>query len=189
MICYSHFFKNFPQFIVIHTVKIFSIANEAEIDVFLEFSSFFCDPTDVATSFSHSSVDEHLHCFHLTIVNNAAISRRGCIFCNDCFSFPRLNSLFNLLKSLCTVFLSGCTNLHVHKGSFFFTFSTKLVVCCLFDSSHSDRCDSDFSGVLVCISLMISSVWLHFVCRLAICMFSLGNYLFKSSAHFSSQLT
>ena len=44
---YSHLFKNFPQFVVIHTVKGFSIVNEAEVDAFLEFSCFFYDPTDV----------------------------------------------------------------------------------------------------------------------------------------------
>ena len=45
---YSHLFKNFPQFIVIHTVKGFSVVNEAEVDIFLEFSCFYDDPTDVA---------------------------------------------------------------------------------------------------------------------------------------------
>ena len=40
-------FKNFPQFVVIHTVKGFSVVNEAEVDVFLEFSCFFHDPVDV----------------------------------------------------------------------------------------------------------------------------------------------
>ena len=40
--------QNFPQFIVIHTVKSFGIVNKAEIDLFLEFSFFFYDPTDVA---------------------------------------------------------------------------------------------------------------------------------------------
>ena len=44
---YSHLLKNFPQFIVIHTVKGFDIVNKAEIDVFLELSSFFSDPGDV----------------------------------------------------------------------------------------------------------------------------------------------
>ena len=39
--CYSHLFKNFPQFVVIHTVKVFIIVNEAEVDIFLEFSCFF----------------------------------------------------------------------------------------------------------------------------------------------------
>ena len=41
MLWYSHFFKNFPQFVVIHTVKDFSVINKAEVDVFLEFSFFF----------------------------------------------------------------------------------------------------------------------------------------------------
>ena len=45
MVWYSHLFKNFPQFVVIHTVKGFGIVSEA-LDVFLEFSCFFCDPTD-----------------------------------------------------------------------------------------------------------------------------------------------
>ena len=43
MVCYSHLLKNFPYFVVIHTVKGFSGVNEAEIDVFLEFSCFFYD--------------------------------------------------------------------------------------------------------------------------------------------------
>ena len=47
VVWYSHLFKNFPQFVVIHTVRGFSIVNEAEVDVFLEFSCFFYDPTDV----------------------------------------------------------------------------------------------------------------------------------------------
>ena len=47
MVWYSHLFKNFPQFVVIHAVKGFSIVNEAEVDVFLEFSCFFYDPMDV----------------------------------------------------------------------------------------------------------------------------------------------
>ena len=52
---YSHLFKNFPQFVVIHTVKGVSIVNEAEVDVFLEFSCFFDDPTDVGNLISGSS--------------------------------------------------------------------------------------------------------------------------------------
>ena len=47
VVWYSHLFKNFPQFIVIHTVKGFDIVNKAEIDVFLELSCFFDDPADV----------------------------------------------------------------------------------------------------------------------------------------------
>ena len=47
MIWYSHLFKNFPQFVVIHTVKDFGIVSKAEVDVFLELSCFFDDPGDV----------------------------------------------------------------------------------------------------------------------------------------------
>ena len=55
MVWYSHLLKNFPQFIVIHTVKSFGIVNKAEIDVFLELSSFFNDPADVGNLISGSS--------------------------------------------------------------------------------------------------------------------------------------
>ena len=55
MVWYSHLFQNFPQFIVIHTVKAFGIVNKAEIDVFLELSFFFDDPTDVGNLISGSS--------------------------------------------------------------------------------------------------------------------------------------
>ena len=55
MVWYSHLFQNFPQFIVIHTVKGFSIVNKAEIDVFLELSCFFDDPADVGNLISGSS--------------------------------------------------------------------------------------------------------------------------------------
>ena len=52
---YSHLFKNIPQFVVIHTVKGFSIVNEAEVDAFLEFSCILYDPTDVGNLISGSS--------------------------------------------------------------------------------------------------------------------------------------
>ena len=55
MIWYSHFFQNFPQFIVIHTVKGFGIVNKAEIDVFLELSCCFHDPADIGNLISGSS--------------------------------------------------------------------------------------------------------------------------------------
>ena len=55
LVWYSHLFKNFPQFVVIHTVKVFSMVNKAEVDVFLELSCFFCDPKDVGNLISSSS--------------------------------------------------------------------------------------------------------------------------------------
>ena len=63
MVWYSRLLKNFPQFVVIHIVKGFSLVNEAEVDVFLEFFCFFDDPTDVGnlisgfSSFSISSLN------------------------------------------------------------------------------------------------------------------------------------
>ena len=69
MVWYSHLFKNFPQFIVIHTVKGFGIVNEAEVDILLELSYFFYDPVDVVnltagySAFSKSS----LHIWKLSI--------------------------------------------------------------------------------------------------------------------------
>ena len=63
MVWYSHLFQNFPEFVVVHTVKGFGIVNKAEVDVFLELSCFFDDPVDicnlisVSSAFSKSSVN------------------------------------------------------------------------------------------------------------------------------------
>ena len=55
MVWFSHLLKNFPPFVVIHIVKGFSVVNEAEVDVFLEFSCFFYDTEDVGNLTSGSS--------------------------------------------------------------------------------------------------------------------------------------
>ena len=55
MVWYSHLLKDFPQFVVIQTVKGFKVVNEAEVDVFLEFPCFFYDPADVGNLISGSS--------------------------------------------------------------------------------------------------------------------------------------
>ena len=55
VVWYSHLFQNFPQFIVIHTIKGLGIVDKAEIDVFLELSCFFHDPEDVGNLISGSS--------------------------------------------------------------------------------------------------------------------------------------
>ena len=63
MVWYFHLLKNFPQFVVIHTIKGFSVVNEAEVDVFLELSYFLYDPSDVgnlifgSSAFSKSSLN------------------------------------------------------------------------------------------------------------------------------------
>ena len=55
VVWYSHIFKNFPQFVVIHTVKGFGVVSEAEIDVFVELSCFFNDSVDAGNLISGSS--------------------------------------------------------------------------------------------------------------------------------------
>ena len=55
MVLYSHLFQNFPQFVVIYTVKALGVFNKAEIDIFLELSCFFDDPGDVGNLISGSS--------------------------------------------------------------------------------------------------------------------------------------
>ena len=73
MVWYSHLFQNFPQFIVIHTVKGFGIVNKAEIDVFLELSCFFDDPVDVgnlifgSSAFSKTSLNIWKFKFHILL--------------------------------------------------------------------------------------------------------------------------
>ena len=56
MVCYFHLIKNIPQFVVIHTVKDFSVVSEAEADFFLEFPCFFYDPANVRNLISNSFV-------------------------------------------------------------------------------------------------------------------------------------
>ena len=55
VVWYSHLLKNFPQFVVIYTVKGFGVVNKAEVNVFMELSCFFNDPMDVGTLISGSS--------------------------------------------------------------------------------------------------------------------------------------
>ena len=67
MVWYSHLLKNFKQFFVIHTVKGFGVVNKAEVDAFLELSSFFYDSTDIdsllsgSSAFSKSSLNLEVH--------------------------------------------------------------------------------------------------------------------------------
>ena len=73
MVWYSDLFKNFPQFVVSHTVKGFGVVNKAEVDVFLELSCFFNDPVDVdnlisgSSAFSKSSLNIWKFTVHLLL--------------------------------------------------------------------------------------------------------------------------
>ena len=66
MVWYSQLFKNFPEFVVIHTVKGFGIVNKAEVDVFLNLSCFFGDPMDVGNLISvlHEALKGLVTCLH-----------------------------------------------------------------------------------------------------------------------------
>ena len=80
MVWYSHLFQNFPEFVVVHTVKGFRIVNKAEIDVFLELSCFFNDPVDVgnlisgSTAFSKSSMNIWKFMVHVLLKPGLEIS-------------------------------------------------------------------------------------------------------------------
>ena len=73
MVLYFCLFKNFPQLIVIHTVKGFGIVNKAEIDVFLELSCFFDDPTDVGNLISGSSAFFYIQLVYLEVLGSRIV--------------------------------------------------------------------------------------------------------------------
>ena len=68
VVWYSHFFKSFPEFVMIHTVRVISIVNETEVDVFLECACFLYDPMDVGSLISGSSFSKsNLHIWKFSI--------------------------------------------------------------------------------------------------------------------------
>ena len=87
MVWYSHLLKNFPQFVVFHTVKGFSIVNEAEVDVFLELSCLFYDPSDVGnvisgfSAFSKSSLNIWKFSIHILYKPSLGISSITLLAC------------------------------------------------------------------------------------------------------------
>ena len=72
MVWYSYLLKNFPQFVVIHTVKDFSVINEGEVvDIFLEFFCFFYDPTDVGNFLTYLKSAQNTY--------NSLLVRQNCL--------------------------------------------------------------------------------------------------------------
>ena len=93
MVWYSHLFKNFPQFVVIHTVKGLVVVNKAKVEAFLELSCFFDDPADVGNLISGSSVFSKSS---LNIWKFSVLSKLGESFC---ICGCRANRLFILVTS------------------------------------------------------------------------------------------
>ena len=106
MVWYAHLFQNFPQFIVIHTVKGFGIVNKAEIDVFLDLSCFFDDPANVgnlisgSSAFSKSSLNIWKFMVHVLLKPDIKLTRE----------IMNLNLDLNRKRS----FLDTVKNLHMH---------------------------------------------------------------------------
>ena len=84
MAWYSHLFKSFPQFVVIHTVKGFSVVNEAKVDVCLELSCFFYDPTYVGNlvsgSFAFSKSSLNIWQFSVHVLLKPSLENFGYYF-------------------------------------------------------------------------------------------------------------
>ena len=115
MVWYAHLFQNFPQFIVIHTVKGFGIVNKAEIDVFLELSCFFDDPADVGNLISGSSASSknslNIWKFTVHVLLKPGLENSEHYFtsmCDECncvavwafFVVVRINGFFLVLNSI-----------------------------------------------------------------------------------------
>ena len=89
VVWYSHLFKNFPEFVMVHTVKCFGILNKAEIDVFLELSCFFSDPINVGnltsgSSFSKSSLNTWKFTVHVLLKPGSNFDRYFTSVWNEC---------------------------------------------------------------------------------------------------------
>ena len=109
VVWYSRLLKNFPQFVVIHTVKGFGIVNKAEVDVFLKFSCFFYDPVNVgnlmsgSSAFSKSSLN--IWKFSVHVLFEASLREFCALFC-WCVRWVQLYSSLNILwLSLLSLFL------------------------------------------------------------------------------------
>ena len=97
MVWYSHLFKSFPQFVMIHTVKAFSIVNQTEIDIFLKFPSFLYNPANVgnlipnSSAFSKPSLDIWKFLVHIMLKPSMQAFKHGLISMGDECNCPMVS--------------------------------------------------------------------------------------------------
>ena len=102
MVWYFHLLKNFPQFVVIHTIKGFGVVNEAEVDVFLELSYFLYDPSDVgnlifgSASFSTPSLDIWKFLVCIMLKPSMQDFRHGLTSMGDECNYPMTSTFFSI---------------------------------------------------------------------------------------------
>ena len=101
VVWYSHLFENFPQFLMVHTVKGFSIVNETEVYLYLKFSCFFYDPMDVGTLTSGSSA------FFKSSLNICMGDECNCLMFEHSLELPFLGTGMRELTSSSPVATAG----------------------------------------------------------------------------------
>ena len=97
VVWYSYLFMNFPQFVMIHKIKGFSVVNEAEVDVFLEFPCFFYDPMDVGNLFSGSSAFSESNLYICKVLGSWTLDLAWMILGITLLACEMSAALFNLV--------------------------------------------------------------------------------------------
>ena len=159
VVWYSHLFQNFPQFIMIHTVKGFGIVNKAEVDVFLELSCFFHDPADVGNLISGSLTTYQLTlevCNHRELWHTCSLIWQEIFYFSSSTRFIWLFSFFFHIHSSLTILIQVLIMpIVVNKLNFEMAIyeetkpSTKASKCTIFITKKKLRCKDSLQKLLV----------------------------------------